>query len=290
MGPIIKFAIPSTLEVSQDETIVLFTTRTMIGKGFTGITVKDRTWVTYLSPPYLYCILLSPKEHQKDFGEPMEQVLSNFNHDGKIDQAKLLELYNAIVSKTNDQIRKTLCSEPEVQELLEELQRSQEPLRPAWSLKYGYRYPLAEEIMGKSTEDTNGLLTTMMSAGLIHGRICGNIITCPKCRSHQVLLHAYCPKCGLPTLESGIALEHFVCNHTAFIEAFSSSSGLVCPQCKISLSPGTYRTLGKVFHCITCQSHPKHPDYILGCVDCKDTFTPDQAKYTPIYCYTAKNQ
>lgn len=287
MGPVFKFAVPSTLEVTQDETMVLFSTRSVVEEGFTGITVKDRTWATYLNPPYLYCVLLNPMEHQNDFEAPMETTLSQVENDGPMDPAKLLELYHAILSKTEVQLQSKLSSKPDVQKIVAALQENPEAFRPTWSLESGFRYPAAEEITGKSSRETNELLDTMMSAGIIHGRICGNIVVCSKCSSHNVILHVSCPKCGLPTLETGIALEHFVCDHTAFIEAFATPSGLVCPYCKSFLSPGTYRTPGKVFHCITCNSYPKKPDYTLGCIVCKETFSPDNAKYTPIYCYTA---
>lgn len=288
LGPVFKFAIPNTLEVTQDETIVLFSTRTMVEEGFAGITVKNRKWATYLNPPNLYCILLSSMEHLNDFEEPMENILGKIEPQGNIDQAKLEEFYNTIISTTGDQLRKDISARSDVQEIIEKLKSLQEPLRPAWSLETGYRYPVAEDITGKSIEETNELLATMMSVDLLRGRICGNIVVCPKCNSHQVILHASCPKCGLPTLEAGLAIEHLICSHTAFIENFATPSGLICPQCKIFLSPGTYRTLGRVFHCITCNSYPKNPDHILGCIICKETFSPVQAKYTPIYCYTTK--
>jgi hypothetical protein len=286
MGPVFKYAIPSTLEVTQDETILLFTTRTMVEKGFTAITANDRQWATYLNPPNLFGILLSPLENQHDFEEPMENILSKIESDGKINQAKLLELYNSIISLTAEKLYEDLSSRPEVQKIIQKLQAGLESLRPIWSLNTGYQYPVVEKLTGKSAEDTNELLATMMSAGLLRGRICGNIVVCPICNSHQVILHINCPKCGLPTLESGIGLEHFICNRTDFIEAFTTTSGLVCPQCKLHLTPGSYRTLGKVYHCLTCNSYPKNPDYILGCINCKHTFTPDKAKYTPIYNYT----
>jgi hypothetical protein len=287
MGPIFKYAVPSTLEVTQDETMILFSTRSVVEEGFTGLTVKDRTWATYLKPPYLYCVLLSPMEHQNDFETPMKKTLSQLECPKGIDQVKLSEIYHMILSKTETRVRDKLSTKPEVQQLLNTLQNNPNPLRPTWSLQTGYCYPEAEEITGLRTSETNDLLATMQSAGLLNGRICGNIVLCPKCNSHQVLLHASCPKCGLPTLETGIALEHFICDHTAFIEEYSTSTGLVCPHCKSYLTPGTYRSPGKVFHCITCNSYPKRPEKRLGCLNCKDTFTPDQAKYTPIYCYTA---
>ena len=72
MGPVFKFAVPTTLEVTPDETLVLFGTRSVVEEGFTGISIKNRTWATYLNPPYLFCVLLTPMEHQNDFEEAME--------------------------------------------------------------------------------------------------------------------------------------------------------------------------------------------------------------------------
>ncbi len=286
MGPMFKFSIPSSLEVSQDETLVLFTTRTLMDEGFTGVTVKDRNWVTYLNPPYLYCILLAPAEHQNDFEQPMIEVLAEFQPERIITQTELGELYDDIVSRIGEGLREKLNQQPEVQKLLDSISNSPEALRPSWSLKSGFCYPEAEKILNASTEQTNELLGTMMAAGFLKGRICGNIAICPQCTTHQIVQHAACPKCGLPTLESGIGIEHFTCEHTAFIDKFSTPQGLVCPQCKALLSTGTYRSLGRVYHCVTCNSYPQVPDHMFGCLACKGTFNVAEVKYRPVYCYS----
>ncbi|MFX1318356.1 MAG: hypothetical protein ACFE9D_08440 [Promethearchaeota archaeon] len=286
MGPIFKVAIPNTLEVTQDETIVLFTTRTKMDEGFTSLKVKDRNWVTYLNPPYLYCILLTPAEHQNDFEIPMTEVLNNFQPNNRVSTEVLNELYDDIVSRIGDGLRRRLSEQLIVQKLLAFIRESQEALRPSWSIKTGYHYPRAESITGESPEDTNALLGVMMTAGLLYGRICGNIAICPQCSNPKIGLHASCPKCGLPTLEAGIAIEHFTCEYTAFIEKFSTSQGLVCPQCHALLSTGTYRSLGRVYHCVTCKSYPPSVEPMFGCLTCQFTFTANEAKYLPVYCFT----
>jgi hypothetical protein len=278
------------LEISQDETIVLFTTRTMIDEGFTGVKVKDRNWVTYLNPPYLYCILLTPVEHQNDFEQAMSDTLTDYHPDSSISLDDLSTLYDNIVSRLGDGLRQRISSQPKVQELLELIRDSSESLRPSWSLQTGYHYPKAEKITGESSEHTNDLLGVMMAAGLLHGRICGNIAICPKCADHRIVQHARCPHCGLPTLETGIGLEHFTCEHTAFIENFSRPQGLICPQCKLLLSTGTYRSLGRVYHCITCNHYFPAPELVFGCLTCRTTFRTKEARYKPVYCYTVVEQ
>ncbi len=286
LGPVFKFAVPTTLEVTQDETIVLFTTRTMLNEGFTGLKVKDREWVTYLNPPFLYCILLTPVEHQKDFEQPMIDVLGKYHPNALISHDELSDLYDDIVSRIGESLRQRISQQPVVQELLTFIGESPEPLRPSWSIQTGYRYPKAEQITGEPSEKINSLLGMMMVAGLLHGRICGNIAICPQCSNHRILQHASCPRCGLPTLESGIGIEHFTCEYTAFIEHFSTPQGLICPQCKALLSTGTYRSLGRVYHCVTCNTYPHTPEQMFGCLACKNTFTSKEAKYQPVYCYT----
>ncbi|MFX1565672.1 MAG: hypothetical protein ACFFCH_06765 [Promethearchaeota archaeon] len=286
IGPVFKFAVPKSLEVSQKETIVLFTTRTLVDEGFTGVKVKERNWVTYLNPPYLFCILLTSAEHQDDFEQPMIDVLSNYQPMSQITSKELSNLYDDIVSRIGDSLRTRIAEEPEVQELLHFIREIPEPLRPSWSTQTGYHYPEAEKITGQSSDKTNKLLDLMMTAGLLQGRICGNIAICPQCEQHKIVQHASCPRCGLPTLESGIAIEHFTCEHTAFIEEFSTPAGLTCPQCKAPLSTGTYRSLGRVYHCVTCNQYPQTPEHVLGCLSCRVTFTNKEAKYKPVYCYT----
>lgn len=287
MGPIYKFSIPPDLRLDSDEMMVLFTTRTLVNEGYTAITVKDRTWATYVIPPHLFAVLLSQMEHSSTFEAPMEKILQNINPGSKITPEKLTELYDLIVQQTSDQYREKLISLPEVQKILELVGKSQEPIRPIWSVEKGYRYPEAEKLTGKSPKETNELLASMMAFGLLKGRICGNIANCPHCGTHSIVLHSICPKCGLATLDSGIGLEHFVCEFTGFLEEFSSPAGMVCPQCKVPMKHDTYRNLGKIFHCVTCGSYPRIPEYMMGCLQCKETFLPKQARYFPIYCYSS---
>lgn len=289
MGPMLKLSIPDTLEVSQDETLILFTTRTLVDEGFTGVNVKNRNWVTYLNPPFLYCILLTQAENQHDFEQPMIDVLESYQPNDIIGEGELGRIYDDIVSLIGVSLKSRINEKVEVRDLLAFIRQSPEPLRSSWSEKHGYHFPSAEEITNLSGEETNILLSTMMTAELLHGRICGNIAICPRCSSHRIVMHASCPKCGLPTLETGIAMEHFVCEHTAFIEKFSTASGLVCPQCRTALTTGTYRSLGKIFHCVTCNSYPDIPDHMFGCLQCKETFLTKQAKYRPVYSYTSSD-
>ncbi|MFX1562556.1 MAG: hypothetical protein ACFFDP_04540 [Promethearchaeota archaeon] len=287
MGPIYKFSIPPDLRLDSDETMVLFTTRTLVNEGYSAITVKDRTWATYVLPPNLFALLLSPEEHSSTFEAPMAKIIQNLASKNDINPEILTEIYDLIVQQTGKQDREKILSLPEVQEIMKLVSNSQEPIRPIWSADDGYRYPDAEKFTGKSPKETSELLTSMMNAGLLKGRICGNIANCPRCGAHGIVLHAICPKCGLSTLESGIGLEHFVCDYTGFINEFSSSEGMVCPNCKISLKPDTYRNLGTIFHCVTCGSYPQIPEYMMGCLQCKETFLPKQAKYRSIYCFSS---
>jgi hypothetical protein len=258
----------------------------MVDEGFTGVKVKDRNWVTYLNPPYLYCILLTPVEHQNDFELPMTEVLADYQPKNMVTHDDLSKLYDNIVFRIGDGLRLRIEAQPMVQELLTLIRESPEPLRPSWSMQTGYHYPKAEKITGEPSEKTNALIGLMMTAGLLHGRICGNIAICPRCANHQIVQHASCPKCGLPTLESGIAIEHFTCEHTAFIEKFSTPKGLVCPQCNSLLTTGTHRSLGRVYHCVTCDCYPPTPVQMFGCLGCRTTFTINEAKYQPVYCFT----
>jgi hypothetical protein len=287
MGPIYKFSIPPNLRLDSDEMMVLFTTRTLVNEGYTAIAVKDRTWATYVMPPNLFAVLLSSEEHSSSFETPMAKIIQNLDLKSEITPEILTEIYDLIIQQTGNKHREKLLSLPEVQKIMELVSKSQEPIRPIWSADKGYRYPDAEKLTGKSSEETNELLASMMTMGLLNGRICGNIANCPHCGTHGIVLHAICPKCGLATLESGIGLEHFICEFTGFIEDFSSSTGLVCPQCKVPLKPDTYRSLGTIFHCVTCGSYPRIPDFMMGCLQCKETFLPKQAKYRPIYCYSS---
>lgn len=266
--------------------MILFATRTLVDSGFTSVTVKERNWVSYLKPPYLFCILLTPTENQNDFENPMTDVLRRFQPEEQIIKNQLVLLYEEIVSLISNGLRQKIIQNPVAQKVLAIIGQGSQTLRPTWSLHTGYHYPEAEMVTKLSSEETNNLLNTMMSAGLLRGQIFGNLAICPKCKSHKVLLQARCPKCGLPNLEPGVAIEHFACEFTAFINQFSTPSGLVCPNCKMILSSGTYRSLGKAFNCRNCNSYTKVPDQILSCLDCKNAFTSEQAQFKPVFSFS----
>jgi len=290
LGPVFKFAVPPAIEVSHEETMVLFTTRTRTEEGFSGITINNRTWATYFRPPYLFAILLSPGEQPSSFEQPMKDVLGPYEPQGEITPEELSHIYSQVVRRTGARLRHELTKSPQVQRILQTLSSSEEPLRPVWSPRTGYRYPAAEEASGLSSRETNRLLASMVNAGILRARVCHNMAVCPHCQSHRLVLHGVCPRCGSTALEKGEALEHFVCNHTDFLEAFSTPSGLVCPNCRAPLTNDTYRTLGVTYRCGKCGTFSKRRKMLLYCLDCKETFSPSKATHLPLYCLWAAEE
>jgi len=284
LGPVFKFAVPPDIEVSHEETMVLFATRTCTEEGFSGITINNRTWATYFRPPFLFAILLSPGEQPASFEHPMRDVLGAYELQGEITPEELSRLYSQVVRRTGESLHRELLKSLPVKRILEALSSSEEPLRPVWSPKTGYRYPAAEAATGLSSRKTNRLLASMVTAGILRAKVCRNIAVCPHCQGHRLILHGVCPRCGSTALEEGEALEHFVCNHTDFLEAFSTPSGLVCPNCRTPLTNDTYRTLGVTYRCVKCGTFSQRRKMMLYCLDCKETFPPSKASHLPLYC------
>jgi hypothetical protein len=290
LGPLLKLTVPAGIEVSQEETLVLFTTRTMVKENFSAITVMGRTWTTYFRPPLLFALILTPTEQASAYEEPMRRVLSSYDPSSGVSAEKLSSIYAQVMEQAKAGLAEHLLTLPKVGQLLLALTNSNHPLTPVWSEAFTFRYPEAEEVTGLSTPDANDLLASMLAAGLLRARAWGNVTVCPKCSSHQIMQHATCPKCGSQALESGSALQHFVCDYTGFMEAFTSSKGLVCPQCHTPLKEGTYRSLGKLFHCLNCSSYPKTPSHVFTCLSCKESFEPAQMRYLRVDSFTAAEE
>jgi hypothetical protein len=269
---------------------VLFTTHPRVEEGFAGMTLGERTWATYLKPPYLYTVLLSTEEQTASFEKPMRQVLGNNSFTNGATQDELADLYRQIVEHTTEQRRRELTAMPAVKKLLETLDTSPEALVPVWSAGTGYRYPSVEQVTGLPSSEANNLLDSMNTTRLLQAQIWGNLATCPHCRSHRLAVQAICPRCSSSDIEAGTTLKHLVCNHADFIDAFAESGGLTCPQCRQPMTSGTYRVLGTQYRCARCHAFRGRPALRLVCLECKGTFSTDDAAFKSVYYYTSRRE
>jgi hypothetical protein len=285
-----KGSTPETIELSTDEIIVLFTTHPRVEEGFAGMTLGERTWATYLKPPYLYTVLLSAEEQTASFEKPMQQVIGGNSSANGTTQEELADLYQQIVEHTSEQRRLELIAMPAVKKLLETLDTSPEALVPVWSAGAGYRHPVVEQVTGLPSSEATKLLDSMNMTGLLQARIWGNLATCPHGGSHRLVVQAICPRCSSSDIEAGTTLKHLVCNHTDFIDAFAVPGGLACPQCRQSMMLGSYRALGPQYRCVRCHAFRGRPALRLVCLECKGVFPPDDAAFKSIYYHTSRRE
>ena len=128
-------------------------------------------------------------------------------------------------------------------------------IEPVIKFNGGIDYPKLEEFLD-SRESAEEALSLLSGIGLLVWDIVDNIVVCPHCGSHKLLLKTRCPSCGSSKIVRGAMIEHMECGHIDFEENFRGTSGLVCPRCKKSLgSVGVdYRTYTSLYRCMVCGS------------------------------------
>ncbi|MEM2714821.1 MAG: hypothetical protein QXL45_03790 [Candidatus Bathyarchaeia archaeon] len=119
-----------------------------------------------------------------------------------------------------------------------------------------------------SVEEIKETLLLLSEAGILSSEIVDNVIMCPHCQSHKLMIRAHCPSCGSPRLIRGRMIEHLACGHIDFEEKFKGEEGLFCPSCGKPLKQvgSDYRTFSFLYRCLNCRSVFSNPrvEYICS--------------------------
>jgi len=126
-------------------------------------------------------------------------------------------------------------------------------IEPVVKFNGGIKYAKLEKFFD-SPEDAKAALIVLSETGLLTWDIVDNVVVCPRCQSHKLLLRSRCPSCGSPKLIRGAMIEHLSCGHIDFEERFKGEEGLICPQCKKPLDTlgVDYRTYSFLYRCMNC--------------------------------------
>lgn len=151
----------------------------------------------------------------------------------------------------------SFLKDQKVQELLKALlDGTIERFEPAYSLEKGQHYPMIEELLGLSTEDTNELLERLVMTGVLTEKVTGTVLKCPTCESSVIRPINTCPRCGTTNFERGTLVEHFSCGNIGFEQHFKQGSDYICNRCgeKLSLRDLGSRWIvpGKWHRCREC--------------------------------------
>jgi len=153
-----------------------------------------------------------------------------------------------------------VLSDPKYQGLLKALKDGKlTVVEPTVSFDNGVEYPKVKEYFGSATEAREAL-SALVEAGLLTPETVDNIMVCPHCRTHKLMVKALCPACGSSRLSRGAMIEHSSCGHMDFEEKFKGEFGMICPRCGKPVSEGDYRVLSALYRCLECKrvfSDPK---------------------------------
>jgi len=146
-----------------------------------------------------------------------------------------------------------VLSNPKYQALLKAMKDGKlDALEPVMSFEAGVEYPKLREFFD-STSEVKEALDELVEAGILAPEVVDNVMVCPHCRTHKLMVRALCPACGSLKLSRSAVIEHPSCGHMDFEGKFRSELGMICPRCGKPLKGGDYRVLSKPYRCLNCR-------------------------------------
>jgi len=163
-------------------------------------------------------------------------------------------------------------------------------LSPIFDPMYGYRYPIAEVIVG-DTATTEGFLRRLAEAGVLRGELCGRVVFCPHCNSIDVSTCYCCPDCKSLNVGKALSIEHFRCGYIDAESLFHANGKLVCPKCHEVLTEAgvDYRKI-EAWRCNDCGKSFDVSIPCYRCSACGRSFTFDGAVCKEVYCYSLSDE
>jgi len=196
------------------------------------------------------------------------------------------------VLKTNKAKRLELYKDPDTQVFISKFLSGEiSELEPVYDLKFGYRYPTVEAIVGDFSS-AEAFLNKLYEAGILERRLYDKIIYCPKCGSANISIHYCCPYCKSFDIQRSALIEHVKCGYMDIEENFKKGKKLVCPKCHEELRKleVDYRKAGMWCACKDCGKSFDIPISAHFCRECHTDFTFEEAVIKDIYAYTLKEE
>jgi hypothetical protein len=164
-------------------------------------------------------------------------------------------------------------------------------LTPVYDPKRGYRYPIAEKIVGEPAA-TDEFLSHLFDVGVLERELYDKIIYCPNCDSANVSVHYCCPHCKSFNIRKSALVEHVPCGYIDAEEKFRKEEKLVCPKCGKELSKPDvdYRKAGIWCTCSDCGKSFDIPVPLHFCRDCRQGFSFEDALYKDVYLYKISDE
>ncbi|MDI9619635.1 MAG: hypothetical protein QFX33_02260 [Candidatus Nezhaarchaeota archaeon] len=158
-------------------------------------------------------------------------------------------------------------------------------VEPAVSFNEGVRYPKIEELLGVKVE-AQALLDELCEEQIFKVEIDGNVVVCPRCGSHRLMLSLLCPRCGSKKVVKAVMLQHLSCGHVDFEANFKVEGGLRCPRCRGQLNAlgSDYKVHSTLYSCDSCGAAFSDPRHGYTC-DLGHSFNGEEAAMRVVKLY-----
>ncbi len=250
-----------TIEIiSHQEVLAIFATHNLFREGFRGVHVSNRTWATYVFPPWIVALLLSPDEPIGPLREPMKKILATSELDENPKPEDWKNLYHELlVEIQSSPVADLLTSKKTTSFLKEMMQLGIQYFDPHFNFEIGTTYPAADHLTGLNSYDTRLFLEKLTLAGIFTSEPVVGVTHCPICLGFKVVSRLACPQCSVTALD--------VVRFPASKDSDSKGSG------------STGKPMELFYSCLTCQHTTSEPVVTLLCTECGSQFQPDEAAY-----------
>jgi CheY-like chemotaxis protein len=155
------------------------------------------------------------------------------------------------------------------------------------SLKDGFTYREADNILGTSGEATSLILESLAAEGILIQKALEQILRSPG-GSVQLIPVESCPKCEAAQITRGKMIEHFNCGHVGPEEEFIKGLKHVCPKCgkELKLIGTDYRNCGLLYSCHSCHDTFPLPTIKFRCLKTGETFDSAELRRVCLYSYS----
>jgi hypothetical protein len=235
-------------DISNYEMLTIFSAHIRFEEGFRGVHASNRTWATYIFPPWVMALLLSPDQQIGPIEAPLKKILQKARLDEEPTVEKWDELYQSILNEVEKSpLWDLLTSKPVAEFLTTLLKLGIDAFEPHLNLSIGIIYPEADRLTDLDSYDTRLFLEKLTLAGIFNNEAIAGVTHCPSCHGFKVANLLACPTCGETVLKA------------VTVSSKSDST----PQ----------------FSCLSCNNITKNPAVSLVCTECASKFDPASAEY-----------
>jgi hypothetical protein len=246
--------------ITHQEVLAIFATHNLFREGFRGVHVSNRTWATYVYPPWIIALLLSPDEPIGPLRVPLQNILHQKKPKGEPKPEEWNKLYKSIqIEIQSSPVADLLTSKKTTDFLKEMIRLSLQFFDPHFNFEIGTTYPAADHLTGLNSYDTRLFLEKLTLAGIFTSEPVVGVTHCPICLGFKVVSRLACPKCSVTALD---------------VVRFPAKEGE--DEAKAS---NPKKPIELFYSCLTCQHTTSEPVVTLLCTECGSQFQPDEAAY-----------